>query len=59
MCMAIATLEVCYCQITYFPERHAEWETRSSDELSFDQDALDQAVAFAEAMNIKGQEILE
>ena len=52
--MAIATLEVCYCQITYFPERHAEWETRSSDELSFDQDALDQAVAFAEANEYKG-----
>jgi len=49
-----ATLNVCYSQITYFPERHAEWETRSSEELSFNNETLKEVVAFAKANEYSG-----
>ena len=43
-----------HSQITYFPERHAQWETRSSNELSFNKEALNELVAFAEANEYLG-----
>lgn len=52
--IAFATFNVCFSQITYFPERHSEWETRSSEELSFNDEALKEVVAFAEANEYSG-----
>jgi CubicO group peptidase (beta-lactamase class C family) len=43
-----------YAQVDHFPPRQGSWETRDPEEMGFDKDLLDEAIAFAESNEYDG-----
>ena len=50
----LGTIISAFAQSTYFPERHADWERRTPDQMSVDAVALQEAVDFAESNEYSG-----